>query len=142
MQNLERVLAGQRGLVLVDLDIRIDVAHPVGGRIELLAADVLGAVNHLPLQVGEIHHVEIHQADAADARRRQIQPERRAQAARADQQHLGLLQLQLAFHADFRHDQMAAVAQNLVFGQRYPGRRSDAGRAARDAGHDRERVVP
>ncbi len=28
------------------------------------------------------------------------------------------LQLQLAFHADFGHDQVAAVAQNLVFGQR------------------------
>ena len=77
-QNIERVLAGQRNLVPVDLDIRIDVEHGLGRRIQLLLADVLGPVNHLALQVGEIHHVEIHQADAADARRGEIHAERRA----------------------------------------------------------------
>ena len=62
-----------------------------------------------------------------DARRGQIQPERRAQSAGADQQHLGLLQLQLALHADFGHDQVAAVAQDLVVRE---------GRSRRDAHAD------
>ena len=77
-QNLERVLAGERNFVPIDLDIRIDVEHRLGRRIQLLLADVLGPVNHLALQIGEIHHVEIHQADAADARRGEIHAERRA----------------------------------------------------------------
>ena len=88
-------------------------------------------MDHLALQVGEIDHVEIHQADAADAGRREIQAERRAQAAGADQQHFGGLQLQLAFHADFGHDQVPAVAQDLVFrklGGCRLGRRSHATR--------------
>jgi hypothetical protein len=38
-------------------------------------------VDHLALQVGEIHHVEIDHADAADAGGGQVQAERRAQAA-------------------------------------------------------------
>ncbi len=90
----------------------------LGGRIELLAAHVLGSVNHLALEVGEIDHVEIHQADSPHARGRQIQAQRRAQASGADQQHFGVLQLQLPFHADFGHDQVARVAQDFVLGKR------------------------
>ena len=45
--------------------------------------------------------------------------ERRAETARADQQHAGLLQLQLPFHADFGHDQVPAVAEDFVFRQTY-----------------------
>ena len=92
--------------------------HAVGRRIQLLAADVFGAVDHLPLQVGEIDDVEIHQPDAPDAGRGQIQAQRRAQAAGADQQHFGVLQLELPFHADFGHDQVAAVAQDFVLRKR------------------------
>ena len=62
----------------------------------------------------KVDDVEIDNADAADARRGQIQAQRRAESARADQQHFRLLQLQLAFHAHFRHDQMAAVAQQFL----------------------------
>ena len=77
-----------------------------------------GGVDHLALQVGEIHHVEIDEADAADARGRQIQAQRRAQSAGAHQQHLGGLQLLLAFHAHFGDDQVAAVAQDFVLAER------------------------
>jgi hypothetical protein len=41
--------------------------HVVAGRVQLLAADVFGAVNHLPLQVGVIHYVEVDQSDSAYA---------------------------------------------------------------------------
>ena len=98
-------------------------------------------MDHLPLQVREIHDVEIHQADAADAGRGEVQAQRRAQPARADQQHLRALQLELPFHADFRHDQVAAVAQDLVLRKRglLVGQRRH--RPAGDAGHDRDRVA-
>ena len=114
--------------------------HLLGGRIQLLAAHVGGAVDHLALQVGEIHHVEIHQADAADAGGCQIQPQRRAQPARAHQQHFGGLQLLLALDADLRHDQVAAVAQDLVFDRAHFRRRGHP-RSAGDGGHQRHRVA-
>src|SRR6266851_289747 len=44
----------------------------------------------------------------------QIQSQRRAQTARANEQDFGVLQLELPVHADFRHDQVAAVAQNFL----------------------------
>ena len=71
-------------------------------------------MQHLPLQVAEIHDVEIDDADAADAGRRQIHRGRRAEAARADAQHAARLQLALPVHADLRHDQVPAVALDLV----------------------------
>ena len=86
-----------------------------------------GGVDHLALQVGEIHHVEIDDADAPHARRGKVQAQRRAQSAGADQQHLRGLQLLLALHAHLGNDQVAAVAQNFVVGER---RRSGGGAAS------------
>ena len=60
----------------------------VGGGVELLAAHVGGGVDDLALQVGVIHHVEVHDAQRADARGRQVEGQRRAQSARADAQNL------------------------------------------------------
>ena len=96
----------------------LSAVHLLGGGIDLVAAHVLGEVNHLALQVGEIDHVEIHQADAADAGGGQIQAERRAEPAGAHQQHLGGLQLQLAFHPHLGDDQVARVAEDFVFRKR------------------------
>jgi hypothetical protein len=36
---------------------------------QLRPSDVLGAVNHLPLQVTEVHHIEIDEPDAANSSR-------------------------------------------------------------------------
>ena len=65
------------------------------GALQLGRAHACGAVDNLALQVAVVHHVEIHDADAAHARRRQVQRQRRAQPARADQQHAAALQLLL-----------------------------------------------
>ena len=67
--------------------------HLVCGGIQLLAPDVGSKVDDLPLQVGKIDHVEIHQADPADSGRRQIQCQRCAEPSGPDQQHARLLQL-------------------------------------------------
>ena len=118
LEKIERVLAGQARFVRVDLNFRIQIAQMVGGRFDFGTAHVAGAEQHLALQVREIHGIEIHEADAAHARRGQIKAERRAESSGADAQHLGLLELELPLHAHFRHDQMAAVAQDLFFGKR------------------------
>ena len=55
--------------------------------------------------------------DLADARSRQVKPQRRAQATGPDQQDPRAFQLELALHANFRHDQVPAITQNLFVGQ-------------------------
>ena len=99
-----------------DLQVRVDPLHFLGRRIQLLAPHVVGRVDHLPLQVGKVDDVEIDDPDPSDARRGQVQSQRRAQPAGAHQQHLGGFQLLLPFHPDFGNDQVAAVAQDFVLG--------------------------
>ena len=64
--------------------------------------------------------------DAPDAGGCQIHAQRRAQAARADQQHVRVLQLELPFHADFGHDQVPRVAQDFVVRKRRQRRRRNS----------------
>ena len=81
-------------------------------------ADVVGAVDDLPLQVAGVDDVEVDQADGADAGCGEVESQRGAEAAGADAEHLGCLELLLAFHADFGQDQVARVAGDLVVAQR------------------------
>ena len=53
----------------------------------------------------------------ADAGGGEIHRRGRAEAAGADAQHLRRLQLALPVHADLRHDQVPAVALDLVAGE-------------------------
>ena len=71
----------------------------------------------LPVQVGELDPVVVDDAERADAGRREIQRERRAEAAGADQQHPGLEQLGLADPADLRQHDVPGVAEHLLFGE-------------------------
>ena len=116
-KQFERVLAGEPGVKFPDIQERIDGLQLFRRRIQLLAAHVGGGVNDLPLQVGVVHDVEVHDAERAHAGRAQVQRQRRTQAARADAQHSRRFQLELPFHADLGHDQVARVAQDLVVAQ-------------------------
>ena len=98
----------------IDLNFGIQIAQTVRGGFDFRPAHVAGAEKHLPLKIREIDNIEIYQADAADARRRKIKPERRAQPAGADAENFRLLELELPVHADFGHDQVPAVAQDFV----------------------------
>ena len=104
--------------------------HLLRGGIDLVAAHVLGGVDHLALEVGEVDHVEIHEPDLADASRGQVEAERSAEAAGAHQQHLGGFQFLLPLDADLGNDQVAAVAQDFVLGEGdFLRRRGHAGTA-------------
>src|SRR5262249_39684840 len=81
--NRQRVRARQPGLEQIELHLGVNVWQALLGRLQLGAADVRGAVQHLALQVAEIDDVEIDQADAAAPRRGQVQTERRAETAGA-----------------------------------------------------------
>src|SRR5262249_41238097 len=104
-------------LIRNDFDVRVQTRKMLFGRLQFWPPDVLRGVKNLPLQVSYIHNVEIDQAQLSDARRRQIETERRSQPAGADQQHLCLLQLELPFHADFGHDEVPAIAQHFLVRQ-------------------------
>ncbi len=52
-----------------------------------------------------------------DARRRQIEAERRTEATRADEEDARLLDLLLPRKRHFRHDEMTAVAPDLIGGE-------------------------
>src|SRR5688572_1120803 len=77
-------------------------------------------MNDLALQVAEVDHVEVNDADGADAGGSEIHRGRRAEPAGADAQHLGRLELALTLDADLRHDKVPAVSLDLIsrqFGQ-------------------------
>ena len=61
----------------------------------------------LPLQVRLVDDVEVHDADRADARGREVERGRRAEAARAHEEHPGALQLALPRDADVGEDEVA-----------------------------------
>jgi molybdopterin/thiamine biosynthesis adenylyltransferase len=72
--------------------------------LHLGAADIGVAVQHLPLQVGILNHVPVDHSDGSDTSRRQVKQSRRAEPARADHQHSGLLQRLLPRAADLFDD--------------------------------------
>jgi hypothetical protein len=91
----------------------------------LLAADVtlsrpnvVRVVDHLTLQIADVHLVGVHQAQGSDARSGQIQRGGRAQPARADDQHLGREQLLLTIDPHVLQDDVAAVPLDLFIRQR------------------------
>ena len=99
--------------MLHDVQDRVQRFELLRRGVKLRPPTSLVRVDDLPLQVARVHHVEVHQAQRADARRRQIERQRRTQPAGAHAQHLRRLQLLLALHAHFGQDQVARIARDL-----------------------------
>ena len=115
--QFQGVVAVERGVVRVDLDMRIEVQQALLGGLDLGHAQGAVAMHNLALQVAAFHHIKVHQPQGADAGRRQVQADGRAQAAGTDDQHLGFLQVQLAFAADARQGDVAHVALHFFVAQ-------------------------
>ena len=99
--------------------VGIQFRQPLFRGFNLRPAHIARSENHLALQIREIHHVEIHNAqmrplpprpDRAPAAR----PSRPCQSSARSR----LLQLELPLHAHFGHDQVAAIAQNFFVRKR------------------------
>ena len=84
------------------------------GRVDLAVAYPVDVVQHLSLEVGLVHHVHVDDADGAHPRGREVQRRRGAEPARAEQQDLGVEQLELALLAHLGHQQVALVAVALI----------------------------
>src|SRR6185295_7837329 len=121
-EEVERIARIEPQVVGDDLNVAVDAAQAVRSGLGLRPADVSLAEQDLALEVRLVHAVEIDEPEPADSRRREIEPERRAQAAAADQQHARRLELPLARGADLGQDEMAAVAAQLVRVE--PGKRA------------------
>jgi hypothetical protein len=67
--------------------VRVERVQTFRCRTHFGFADLIGAVEDLPLQVGEIDGVIIDDADSSDAGRRKIGKHRRAESTRADAKH-------------------------------------------------------
>ena len=74
------------------------------------AADAVRRVDHLALQVRLVDDVVVDDPDRADAGRGEVERRGRAEAAGAEQQHLGLEQLDLAVVSDLGKKRVARVA--------------------------------
>ena len=104
----------RRSLCRIDVDVRVDLGDRLLGGLGLGLAHVGDAVDDLALQVRLVDRVEVHDAERADAGRGQVEQRRRAEAARAHDEHLRVLQALLPGHADVGDDQVARVALHLV----------------------------
>ena len=125
-EHFQRDVACQACFVEIDAHFGIDGLEAIASGMQFRTADVGRAVQDLALKIAEIDDIEIDDADAAHAGGGEIQAERRTEAAGADQQHAGRFQSFLAVHADFRHDEMTAVASDFV--RRQGSLRARAGR--------------
>jgi hypothetical protein len=83
-------------------------------RLDLWRAYAVGAVEDLPLQVGEVDLVRIGEGELADAAGGEIERRGTAEAAGADDEGMRIAQPLLALDPDFREQDVAAVAEELL----------------------------
>ena len=94
----------------LDRDVRIEPRDHGFRAVHLAPADIVGAEDHLPLQIRQRHRVVVDDAERADPGGGEIKQHRRAQPAGADHQHARSFQLGLAGSADLAQHDVARVA--------------------------------
>src|SRR5207249_7495134 len=95
----------------------IDVAELVGGGLALGTANVLHSKDDLPLEVRDVDGIEIDEAESADAGGGEVERQRRAESAGADNQHLRALEPLLPVETDLGHDDVARIAREFGLGE-------------------------
>jgi hypothetical protein len=99
---------------LDNFNFRVDGVESRACRFDFPHADRVGAIEDLPLQVGEIDLVGVGQRQPADARRGEIEGRRAAEAAGADDQRGCRAQPFLPLDADLGEQDVPAVAEELL----------------------------
>ncbi len=102
--------------MLDHLDVGVERFDEDPRRFGLRHPDPLGVVDHLALQVGGVDDVVVDQADGADPGGGQVERRRSAEPTGAEQQDLGVQQLELAVDADLGQQGVARVAIALLGG--------------------------
>jgi hypothetical protein len=99
---------------LDDFNFRVDGVESRARRFDFARTHRVGAIEDLPLQVGEIDLVGVGQRQPADARRGEIEGRRAAQAAGADDQRGCRAQPFLPLDAELGEQDVPAVAEELL----------------------------
>jgi len=99
---------------LDNFNFRVDGVESRACRFDFPHADRVGAIEDLPLQVGEIDLVGVGQRQPADARRGEIEGCRAAEAAGADDERGCRAQPFLPLDADLGEQDVPAVAEELL----------------------------
>jgi hypothetical protein len=97
-----------------DRHFGIDRGERLARRLDLRPADRVGAVEDLPLEIGEVDLVAVGEGQAAEPGSGEIERSRAAEAARADDQRRGRAQLLLALDAELGEEDVTAVAEKLL----------------------------
>ena len=96
-----------------NLHVGIEFGNCATGGFHFGLTDRGLTVNNLALEIGFIHAIEIDDAEATYSSSSEIGEKRRAEAACADGENAGGLELSLTFDCDFGHDEMAGVAPHF-----------------------------
>jgi hypothetical protein len=108
-----RVPALEVCLVRVDGHVGVEVGDERARALDLGTAHVRVGVDHLMLEVRSLHHVVVDDAEAADARGREVLDDWRAQAAGPDDEDARLQQSFLSRRPDVVHDDVPGVPVQL-----------------------------
>ena len=114
VDDVEHVVGAEAHVVGDDVDVGVQRGERLLGRVDLAVADAVHVVQDLALQVRRVDDVHVDDAERADARGREVERGGGAEAARAEEQHLGVEQLLLARLADLGQEDVAAVAVALL----------------------------
>ena len=109
VDDVEDVVGAQPHVVGDDVHVRVERGQRLLRRVDLAVAHPVHVVQDLALQVRLVDDVHVDDAERADPGCRQVEGGRRAEAAGAEQQHLGPEQLQLADLAHLGQEEMALV---------------------------------
>ena len=99
------------------LDVWVQALDAPRRAPRLVGTGACRVVYDLPLEIVEADALVVYDADLAYAGCGEIKQKRRAEAAGADNQHLGVLQPLLTFAADLFQHQLAFVALDFVRGE-------------------------
>ena len=120
-KKVERIVGSQARWVSHHFDVWIDLSNGLLRRNQFRPSHIRGAVNYLALQVGKVHHIEVHDAKPSNPSGGEVKRQRRSKPSCTNAEYVRFLQLKLPFHADFRHDEVAAVTKNFILAQLYSG---------------------
>jgi hypothetical protein len=98
-------------------NVGIEFRERCGGFVNLRAADALGSIQDLALQVGEVDLVGVGEGELAEAARGEVEGCRAAEAAGADDQRGRRPQPLLPLDPDLGKEDVAAVAEELLIVQ-------------------------
>ena len=115
-QGIEQRLVCEEGVSL-HLEPGIEGPQRQGGGVHLVHADALVGVQHLALQVGELHPIEIHQGEVTDPGHRQVLAGGAAESPGAYHQHPRLLERLLPLEVERLEHYLAVVAKELGIAQ-------------------------